>query len=133
MRTKKACPPLYERLKQGLEEALMYTRGEMDLVVTTVEVPAPAPMIKPKEVIALRKDLRMSRIELARTLNISDRTLRSWEEGKKKPSSSALRLLQILKSEPELVSRALSSPPKTGAKRLTRSLRKTNRSLAAGR
>ncbi len=34
-------PPLFERLKKGLEEALQHTQGEMELKTTVLEVPDP--------------------------------------------------------------------------------------------
>jgi putative transcriptional regulator len=45
----------------------------------------------------------MSQGVFARTLNVSVKTVQSWEQGERKPSQAALRLLQLLDANPEAV------------------------------
>jgi len=100
--------PFFERLKEGLEEGIAYAKGEdMDLKTTEVALPPPAPKFSPRQVRELRERLEMTSEAFARALNVSNHTLSMWEKGKARPSSPALRLLQILEKEPEMVSRVV--------------------------
>jgi putative transcriptional regulator len=92
---------LAARLKQGLEEGVQFAKGELTL--RTVEVPSPPAGIAAKEVIAIREDAGMSQTVFARVLNVSTKTVQSWEQGQRKPSHTALRMLQIFRRKPQLV------------------------------
>src|SRR5262249_13419334 len=41
-----------------------------------------------------------SQAVFARLLNVSTRTIQSWEQGQRKPSQAALRLIQIFRQDP---------------------------------
>ena|SRR5438874_1387106 len=91
----------FERLKIALEEGVRFARGEMPLRVTDVfEQPRPW---KASDVVELRHKLRMTRRAFAHVVNVSPRTVQLWEEGARKPTSSALRLLQVMNAHPEIV------------------------------
>jgi len=92
---------LAESLTRGLEEGIQFAKGELTL--RTVEVPLPPTGIAAKEVIALREKARMSQTVFALVLNVSTKTVQSWEQGQRKPSRAALRMLQVFRSEPQLV------------------------------
>src|SRR3989338_2101193 len=68
--------------------------------LTLKEVNALAlPEIKPyapKAIISLRRKLRLSQAALARFINTSVSTIQKWEQGTKKPSGPALKLLHII-------------------------------------
>jgi hypothetical protein len=36
-------------------------------------------------------------------LNVSPKTVQSWEQGDRRPSQAALRLLQVIDAEPKLI------------------------------
>ncbi len=93
--------PLAERLKSGLTEAVPFAKGELTL--RTVEVPVPPPEIAAKEVTSLRVKIGMSQAVFARVLNVSTKTVQSWEQGERKPSHAALRMLQVFRENPNLV------------------------------
>jgi putative transcriptional regulator len=95
--------PLLERLKGGLEEGIRFAKGELSL--RTTEIPARPPVLHAREVASLRRQLKMSHGIFARTLNVSAKTVQSWEQGERKPSQAALRLLQVLGAKPALVCR----------------------------
>ena len=40
-------PPLAERIRKGLEEAIRHARGEITLKTTVVEIPDPPPENRP--------------------------------------------------------------------------------------
>jgi len=59
-----------------------------------------APVVTPSTVRSLRAEHRLSQDLFARVLGVSPETLRGWEQGKKRPSGPAVRLLQIAKEYP---------------------------------
>ena len=93
--------PLAERLKAGLTEAVQFAQGELTL--RTVQVPDPPPAIAAKEVTSLRAKTGMSQAVFARVLNVSTKTVQSWEQGERRPSHAALRMLQVFRENPTLV------------------------------
>ena len=99
-----------ERLKAGLSEAIQFAKGELSL--RTVEVPDPPPEIAPKEVTSLRTKSGMSQAVFARVLNVSTKTVQSWEQGERKPSHAALRMLQVFRANPTLVIEVAAKPAK---------------------
>ena len=101
MKTKTRQISFAESLRQGLKEGIKFAKGELTL--RTVKVPSPPAAIAAKEVIALREKARMSQTVFARVLNVSTKTVQSWEQGQRRPSHAALRMLQVFRSKPQLV------------------------------
>ena len=118
-------PPLAERLRRGLEEAIRHNRGEITLKTTVVEIPDPPPEIPSEELRNLRLANRMSPEVFARVLNVPARTVRSWEAGTRKPSQAALRLIQVFRQNTagvlEVVGMAGATPPSSPKARTPRS------------
>jgi putative transcriptional regulator len=100
---------LFERLKTGLEEGIRFARGELTL--RTTELPERPPELQAQDVLRLRQKLKMSQGVFARLLNVSAKTVQSWEQGDRKPSQAALRLLQIMEARPKLVCRIIGIRP----------------------
>ncbi len=94
-------PTLLDRLKKGLEEGIQCAKGELNL--RTTEPPERPPALKAREVAVLRQQLNMSQGVFAHMLNVSPKTVQSWEQGERQPSQAALRLLQILRARPQVV------------------------------
>lgn len=92
---------LFKRLKSGLEEGIQFAREELNL--RTTEIPDGPPAFPAAQVICLRRRLRMSQGVFAQMLNVSPKTVQSWEQGERQPSQAALRLLQILEAKPRMV------------------------------
>lgn len=59
-------------------------------------MPDPAPQYTPQQVQAIRSKLQMTQNEFAILLNVSVKTVESWEQGVKPPSGGNLRLLQFV-------------------------------------
>jgi putative transcriptional regulator len=93
--------PLASRLKAGLEEGIRFAKGELTL--RTIEAPLPPPEIRAKEVAMLRNEKGMSQAVFARLLNVSPKTVQSWEQGDRKPSHASLRMLQVFRENPDVV------------------------------
>lgn len=93
--------PLAERLQAGLSEGVEYARGKMDL--RTVQLPERPPKFSAKKVIRLRESSGMSQAVFARLLNVSPKTVQSWEQGQRVPSQAAQRMLQVFQERPAMV------------------------------
>jgi putative transcriptional regulator len=98
---------VFEQIKSGLEDSLAYSRGELNLKTTVL--PLPPPKAQAREIAALRKKLRMSQSVFAATLNVSPRTVQSWEQGVREPADAALRMLQVIRERPQVVRMIFSS------------------------
>jgi putative transcriptional regulator len=58
---------------------------------------APAPVLSPDEIKAIREAEHVSQPVFARYLNVSKNLVSDWERGAKKPRGPALRLLSIIR------------------------------------
>jgi putative transcriptional regulator len=94
-------------LKKSLEEGIGFARGELSLRTTLV--PVRPPKMPAQKVVRLRQRLGMSQAVFAQTLNVSTKTVQSWEQGERRPSQAALRLLQILEARPQVVGEVLGN------------------------
>ena len=98
----------FEGLKGALEEGIDALRKGKVLTVREVSLPPlPIPM-SPQQIIALRKKkLRVSQRVFARLANTAPQTIHAWEQGRAKPSGSALRVLHIFDDRPEIAEELL--------------------------
>ena len=62
-----------------------------------LSLPAVAPL-KPEQIKHIRESSRVSQGVFARLLNTSVSTVQKWEVGQKKPTGTALKLLQLVKA-----------------------------------
>src|SRR3954454_2635476 len=95
--------PVAERIRKGLEEAIRHARGEITLKTTTLEMPDRPPEVGAEELTGIRLASGMSQAVFARMLNVSTKTVQSWEQGARKPSQAALRLIQVFRQNPDVV------------------------------
>jgi putative transcriptional regulator len=109
--------PVAEQIRKGLEEAIQHAKGEITLKTYTLERPDPPPEIKADELTKLRLESKMSQAVFAQVLNVSTKTIQSWEQGSRKPSQPALRLIQLFRQDPSFVLRTvgMSGPNGDGA------------------
>lgn len=111
--TKKGAEPsLGSRILEGLREAVAYERGELTLPAESVRrVPVTArrataaapPRGDENYVVLVRQRLNLSQPVFAEAINVSPDTVRSWEQGKRKPSGAAARLLEIADKYPDII------------------------------
>jgi len=116
---------VFGQIKAGLEDSIAYSRGRLSLVTT--EPPPPPPELSRAEIAALRKRLRMSQAFFAAVLNVSAKAVQSWEQGIRRPSDAALRMLQVIGRQPSVV-RVIAT---TGTVRVARRRSAGRRRLAA--
>ena len=106
---------VFEQIKAGLEDSLAWSRGELSLATT--QPPPPAPRLTPRQVAALRKRLKMSQAYFAAVLNVSAKAVQSWEQGVRRPSDAALRVLQVIDRRPDVVREITVARPVRVARR----------------
>ncbi len=92
----------FEELKSGLNAAFEHAQGtRKDLRTTTL--PRPPKELSAKEIAKVRSKLNVSQAVFARYLNISTKTVQSWEQGQGKPNGASLKLLAIAKKNPKVL------------------------------
>jgi putative transcriptional regulator len=67
----------------------------------TIKVPPPVKAIPAKEIRSIRLKLGFNQPQFASFLNVPKITAVSWENGSRKPSGAALRLLAVARRHPE--------------------------------
>jgi putative transcriptional regulator len=78
-----------------------FAAGEEPAVERTVKLPPPVKPIPAKEIRAIRASLGFTQAQFASLLNVPKVTAISWENGTRKPSGAALRLLAVAREHPE--------------------------------
>ena len=94
-----------EDLVRSVEEVRdrIVERKAAAVKTTKIRLAKPAPEMSPREVERLRARLGVSQARFAAMLNVPTVTAISWEKGRRKPSGAALRLLQIARQHPEIL------------------------------
>lgn len=87
---------LFKALKKGFEEAIAHDQGKLSLRSEFIEIPKPPAHYKAKEIKKIREKNKYSQGVFAKVLNVSVKTVQSWESGQRAPSQAALRLLEIV-------------------------------------
>jgi putative transcriptional regulator len=96
---------VFDDLRKSLQDALAFERGQRtDLRVT--ELPMPPRKLRPREIRQLRRSLNASQVLFARFLNVSPNTIRSWEQGTRRPQGADLKLLAIANRNPQAILKA---------------------------
>ena len=86
----------FKGMKKGLEEALAHTEGKLTLKSEFIEIPEPPIEYKASDIRRIREAGNYSQGIFAKVLNVSIKTVQSWETGVRAPSHAALRLLEII-------------------------------------
>jgi DNA-binding transcriptional regulator YiaG len=92
---------LFKNMIAGFVEAKKYRAGRKTKLRVSRFAFEPIKM-KPSQIRQIRTRLQLSQPEFADFLCTSVGTIRSWEQGNRAPSRSALRLLVIAKEQPAL-------------------------------
>jgi putative transcriptional regulator len=95
---------LFAELSEGVTALAEARQGKRTLRTHAIEY-KPAPEVSPKELIRVRKDLRISRALFAAYLRTNVRTLENWEQGRAKPNAQAALLINLVKRYPDTVQR----------------------------
>ena len=91
-----------DRIIEGLEQAVAWTRGENDSVrVTLVQVPD-------VNVRNVRLKMGLSQAQFATKFGFPPATLRNWEQGRARPDAPTRVLLAVIAKHPEAVEDVLT-------------------------
>lgn len=92
---------IFDDLMHGFEQAIALKKGrKVGLRIT--EIPRVKPM-KPREIRGIRLALGASQSLFAHVLNVSPKVVQSWEQGARRPTNAALKLLSIARSNPHIL------------------------------
>ena len=95
---------LFAELSDGMAALADARKGKLTLRTHAVKY-KPAPEVTPKELIHVRKQLKISRPLFAAYLRTNVRTLENWEQGRAKPNAQAALLINLVKRFPDTVER----------------------------
>lgn len=95
---------LFAELSEGMTALADDRRGKTTLRSHVVTF-RPAPELTPREVVGVRRQLRLSRAVFAAYLRTNVRTLENWEQGRAKPNAQAALLISMVKRFPDTVER----------------------------
>src|SRR6201991_2022038 len=98
---------LFAELKEGMDALADARHGKRTLRTHSIEF-KPAPTLTPKELIRVRKNLKLSRALFAVYLRTNVRTLENWEQARAKPTAQAALLINLVKHYPDTVQRLAS-------------------------
>jgi putative transcriptional regulator len=98
---------LFAELTEGMNALADARQGKRTLRTHSLEF-KPAPTVTPKELIRVRKNLKLSRALFAIYLRTNVRTLENWEQGRAKPNAQAALLINLVKHYPDTVQRLAS-------------------------
>ena len=91
----------FARLMESASQAKEHAEGKRELRTTIL--PQQPPAMDKSEVVKIRESLNFSQAVFAKYLNVSVKTVQSWEQGIGKPSGASLKLLSIIKRNPSLL------------------------------
>ena len=83
-----------QEILDGIVDIKAYKTGTKVLRTHTLKEPSDPQII--------RTHLNMSQSEFASLMGVSVRTIQEWEQGRRKPSGSAVALLRIVEQKPEV-------------------------------
>lgn len=87
----------FESIKQGLEEAKAFSKGQgVDARVREIAVPE-------IDVAEVRAKTGLSQAEFARSIGVAKGTLLNWEHGRRSPTGPAQVLLALISKQPSVV------------------------------
>lgn len=92
---------------RGLESAIKILGSGEQLTFDKVKLPEKPKDMTAKEIVALRKKLRVSQRVFAYLLNVSAKTVQAWEHRQNRPSGASLRLLRIVEEHPKVLTKML--------------------------
>lgn len=92
---------LFDDLKEGLEEAIAYEKGDGEAKTKTFMI-MPVKEYTGKEIRDIRKKAGMTQSVFASYMGVSIKTIEAWEGGRTHPTGPVFRLLDILSKEDKM-------------------------------
>lgn len=95
---------LFEDLKQGLNEAIAYEKGQGTARVSAYTI-KPVKDFSNMEIRSIRMKVGMTQKVFASFMGVSSKTVEAWERGRIHPTGPAMRLLEMLEQDNEDISK----------------------------
>jgi putative transcriptional regulator len=92
---------IFDALMEGFQDAIARKKGHK-VALRITEVPRVKPM-RPRQIKKIRLALGASQSAFAYILNVSPKVVQSWEQGARRPTNAALKLLSIAQSNPHIL------------------------------
>lgn len=86
----------YDDLKAGIEDIIAHKKGKLDLRTIEIEIPEPPAEYRAKDIKSIRQKNSYSQSIFSKILNVSVKTVQSWESGHRVPNHAALRLIELV-------------------------------------
>jgi len=96
---------LFESIKQGLNEAIEYERGNLPNISVDRVTVSPLHNYTASEIKEIRLQNSMTQRLFAEALGVSVKTVEAWESGTNSPSGIASRMLELLNQDNSLFER----------------------------
>ena len=90
---------VFESIKQGLNEAIEYEKGNLENVKVDIISVSPLNRYEGAKVKEIRTQHNMTQRIFAEALGVSVKTVEAWESNKNTPSGCASRLLELLERD----------------------------------
>jgi putative transcriptional regulator len=95
---------VFQAMMQAVEEMRLHREGKITLRTHKIE-PAVLPVVDAQLIRDTREQLKVSRRIFARQLQINERTLEKWEQGRTKPNKQAAALILLTRKFPDTLKR----------------------------
>jgi putative transcriptional regulator len=95
---------LFTELMEGIEAMQVHREGHLRLPTVT-RTQFNGPTVTPELIRHSRETLHLSRLEFARQLCVTPRTLAYWEQGRTHPNPQAATLILLVHQYPDTLSR----------------------------
>lgn len=95
---------VFQELVEGMTALAEARQGKRTLRTHAVTY-KPAPEVTPRELVMVRRRLKLSRALFAACLRTNVRTLENWEQGRARPNAQAALLINLVKRYPDTVQR----------------------------
>ncbi|MCL1805850.1 MAG: type II toxin-antitoxin system MqsA family antitoxin [Clostridiales bacterium] len=91
-----------EKLIQSAMQAEAHSAGVKKLRTTVIEV-LPIPAYNPQQIKSIRTRLGLTQSLMGGVVGVSVKSIEAWENGSRRPSSSAMRVLAELDTNPSYI------------------------------
>jgi putative transcriptional regulator len=86
----------FDIIKEGLEDAIEYEKGNKSKARSTKICIKPIPEYTNIDIKNIRDELQLTQLVFANLVGVSKKTVEAWECGTRKPTGSAKRLMQMV-------------------------------------